>query len=215
MVSSSYPPLNVVVRTPQLELIGATDEWLERLIPTVQRGVVDDNAAPFDDPMSLYAPSPERQWKWLRGVWAGRGHVTSSFWRLYFVVVVEGEAVGMQDVVGVDFATHASATTFSWLSPEVRGRGIGREMRSAALHLVFDGLRAREATSEAFTDNDASNSVSQSLGYEPNGTAWATRRGEAALLQRWRLTREIWEPHRRNDIDLEGVEAALPVLQIS
>ncbi|MEO6126506.1 MAG: GNAT family protein [Ilumatobacteraceae bacterium] len=150
----------------------------------------------------------------LRGIWAGRGHVSSDFWRLYFVVVVEGEAVGMQDVVGVEFATHASATTFSWLSPEMRGSGLGREMRSAALHLAFHGLFARESTSEAFTDNEASNSVSQSLGYEPNGTSWATRRGEPALLQRWRLTRAKWEPHRRDDIHLEDVEAALPALQI-
>ena len=149
------------------------------------------------------------------GVRAGRGHVTSNFWRLYFVVVVEGDAVGMQDVVGVDFAIHASATTFSWLSPEMRGRGMGREMRSAALHLAFDGLLAREATSEAFTDNQASNSVSRALGYEPNGTGWATRRGEAALLQRWRLTREQWEQHRREGVELDGVEAALPALQIA
>jgi len=212
---SSYPPLNIVVRTPKLLLVGATDEWLERLIPTVQRGVIDDNAAPFDDPMSLYAPSPEREWRWLRGIWAGRGHVSPNFWRLYFVVVVEGEAVGMQDVVGVDFATYASVTTFSWLSPDVRGLGLGREMRSAALHLAFLGLSAREATSEAFADNAASNSVSQRLGYQPNGTAWATRRGEPALLQRWRLTRENWASERRTDIDLDGVDAALPVLGAS
>ena len=212
---SSYPPLNIVVRTPKLLLVGATDEWLERLIPTVQRGVVDDTAAPFDDPMSLYAPSPDREWRWLRGIWAGRGHVSPNFWRLYFVVVVEDEAVGMQDVVGVDFATYASVTTFSWLSPDLRGLGLGREMRSAALHLAFVGLSAQEATSEAFADNGASHSVSQGLGYEPNGTGWATRRGEPALLQRWRLTREKWASQRRTDIDLDGVDAALPALGAS
>jgi RimJ/RimL family protein N-acetyltransferase len=43
-------------------------------------------------------------------------------------------------------------------------------MRAAALHLAFAGLGAREATSEAFADNRASNRVSQTLGYEPNGT---------------------------------------------
>jgi hypothetical protein len=48
------------------------------------------------------------------------------------------------------------------------------------------GLAAREAASEAFTDNQASNRVSPAIGYEPNGTSWATRRGDAALMTRWR-----------------------------
>jgi len=85
-------------------------------------------------------------------------------------------------------------------------------MRSAILHLAFGGLDAREAASEAFTDNEASNAVSRALGYAPNGTAWATRRGNPAPLTRWKLTREQWAQSRRDDIQLTGVEACLPVL---
>jgi RimJ/RimL family protein N-acetyltransferase len=110
--------------------------------------------------------------------------VDGAFWRLYFVVTVDGVPVGMQDLIAVEFGTFATVTTFSWLAANQRGRGIGREMRAAVLHLAFAGLAAREATSEAFTDNPASNRVSEGLGYEPNGTNWATRRGRAALLQR-------------------------------
>src|SRR5215469_10013222 len=51
---STYPPLNVKVRTPVLTLAGATDDMLERLIPVVRDGVVRADEAPFDDPMSLY-----------------------------------------------------------------------------------------------------------------------------------------------------------------
>ncbi len=85
-------------------------------------------------------------------------------------------------------------------------------MRAAALHLAFAGLAAREATSEAFADNSASNRVSQALGYEPNGTTWATRRGEPALITRWKLTRDRWETLRRDDIEITGVRDCLPVL---
>jgi RimJ/RimL family protein N-acetyltransferase len=85
-------------------------------------------------------------------------------------------------------------------------------MRAAVLHLAFAGLGAGEATSEAFIDNHASNGVSQALGYEPNGTSWATRRGAAAPLQRWRLTRDGWHRIRRDDIELAGVQQCLPVL---
>lgn len=213
--TSSYPPLNVQVHTPRLSLLGATDDLLEQLLPVVRKGVVADPPWPFDDPMSLYKDSPEREWAWLRGVWAGRGKVSEKFWRLYFVVVVDGEAVGMQDVIGVDFATFGAVETFSWLGPDVRGRGLGREMRHAALHLAFEGLGAVRANSAGFVDNHASNGVSQALGYEPNGTDWATRRGEAAELRLWRLSRERWSERRRSDIDLVGVAECLPVLGIA
>jgi len=211
---SSYPPLNVQVHTPRLSLLGATDDLLERLVPVVRRGVATTEPWPFDDPMSLYKDSPEREWAWLRAVWAGRGRVGDSFWRLYFVVVVDGEPVGMQDLIGADFSTFGMVTTFSWLGPDARGRGLGREMRQAALHLAFEGFGARQATSDAFTDNHASNHVSRALGYQPNGSDWATRRGEAAELNRWRLTREEWSAGRRDDIELGGVAECLPVLGI-
>jgi RimJ/RimL family protein N-acetyltransferase len=212
-VGSSYPPLNLQVRTPRLVLAGATDELLERLIPVVRAGVAGAGPAPpFDDPMSLYQDSPEREWRWLRAIWAGRARVEPSWWRLYFVVIVDGEPAGVQDLIGEQFAAFGTVSTFSWLGPRHRGRGIGTEMRAAVLHLAFAGLAAREATSEAFADNHASNRVSQALGYEPNGTSWATRRGEAALLTRWRLTRDSWNKTRRTDIGLTGVEDCLPVL---
>ncbi|MFC7648372.1 GNAT family N-acetyltransferase [Streptosporangium lutulentum] len=180
----------------------------------VRKGVAVSEPWPFDDPMSLYRESPEREWAWLRGIWAGRARVSEDFWRLYFVVVVDGEPVGMQDLIGLKFTTFGTVGTFSWLDPEVRGRGLGKEIRQAVLHLAFEGFEAREASSEAFHDNLASNRVSESLGYEPNGATWDTRRGEAAAMNRWRLTRERWAATRRDDIELIGVAGCRPVLGI-
>ena len=211
---SAYPPLNVQVHTPVLSLLAATDELLESLVPTVRKGVANEAPWPFDDPMSLYKDVPDREWGWLRGVWAGRARVDPSFWRLYFVVVVDEEPVGVQDLIGTDFGTFGTVDTFSWLDPGMRSRGLGREMRQAVLHLAFEGLGARRAQSEAFFDNQASNSVSAALGYRPNGVNWATRRGEAAELRRWLLTREQWLARRREDIELVGVDACRPVLGI-
>ncbi|MFC1435467.1 GNAT family N-acetyltransferase [Streptacidiphilus sp. N1-3] len=211
---SAYPPLNVQVHTPRLSLLGATDELLTRLLPTVRKGVATEPPWPFDDPMSLYQEGPEREWAWLRAVWSGRGRVTAGFWRLYFVVVVDDEPVGMQDLIGTDFAAFGTVDSFSWLSPGLRGRGLGREMRQAVLHLAFDGLGAREANSDAFVDNHASNRVSEAVGYLPNGVTWATRRGESAELNRWRLTRDQWSKRRRDDIELVAVAECLPVLGI-
>jgi hypothetical protein len=77
------------------------------------------------------------------------------------------------------------------------------------------GLGAREAESDAFTDNHASNNVSRALGYEPDGTTWDTRRGEAAPIQRWLLTRDAWDRVRRDDIELAGVQDCLPALGLA
>jgi RimJ/RimL family protein N-acetyltransferase len=213
-VAHTYPPLNVEVRTPRLTLAGASDELLERLVPLVRAGVADAEPWPFDDPISFYADSPEREWQWLRGIWAGRGRVSPDSWRLYFAVLVDGEAVGMQDLTGRNFTRFGTVSSFSWLAPGRRGQGLGKEMRAAILHLAFAGLGAREAGSGAFVDNEASNRVSRGLGYEPNGTDWDTRRGEPARIQRWQLTRDGWERVRRDDIELTGVEECLPVLGI-
>ncbi|MFI6316494.1 GNAT family N-acetyltransferase [Nonomuraea sp. NPDC050556] len=215
MSMSAYPPLNLHVHTPRITLAAATDELLERLVPVERKGVVVSRPWPFDDPMSLYDDSPQREWGWLRGIWAGRARVNEDFWRLYFVVMVDGEPVGMQDLFGMGFTKYGTVGTFSWLAPDLRGRGLGKEIRQAILHLAFEGFGAREAESDAFHDNVASNRVSEALGYEPNGVTWDTRRGEAAPLNRWRLTRERWAKTRRGDIDLVGVAECRPVLGIT
>jgi RimJ/RimL family protein N-acetyltransferase len=210
----AYAPLNVTVTTPRLELRGATDDLLVALAPLVAEGQADADPPPFDDPISFYESDPDvRVQKWLRAVWRSRARVEPGFWRLGLVVVVDGHPVGMQDVIASEFATFGTVTTFSWLAADHRGRGLGLEMRQAALHLAFDGFAAAEAGSDAFADNAASNRVSEALGYARNGTDWATRRGQPALLHRWRMTREQWLPGRRDDIRMSGVQACLEVFQ--
>ena len=214
-MTSLYAPLDMSIRTPRLSLLGATDDLLSQLLPAVRAGVASVDEAPFDDPMSLYADNPERELRWIRSIWSGRASVSPDFWRLYFVVVVDGRVVGMQDLIGLNFDRFGTVTSFSWLAAGARGQGFGTEMREAILHLAFTGMNAREAESEAFFDNPASNRVSEKLGYETNGLSWASRRGENAQLQRWRLTRESWQLHRRDDIELSGVGATLSVLGLS
>ena len=128
--------------------------------------------------------------------------------------MVDGEPVGMQDLIGHEFDTFGTVETFSWLSSDVRRRGIGSEMRSAILHLAFEGLGAEEAHSEANADNAGSNGVSERLGYERNGLAWATCDGQPVLGQRWRLVRDTWATRRRDDITMRGVEACRATLGI-
>lgn len=211
---TSHPFLDVRVETPMLQLCAATDELLYDLTGLVRAGKASADPAPYDDPMSLYEPDPDlRVAKWLHGIRRGRRALSAESWRLFTVVVIDDEAVGMQDIIGMDFTTFGTVATFSWLSADQRRRGIGHEMRAAALHLAFDGLAAGEARSEAFVDNHGSNSISRSLGYTPSGEEWATRRGVPALMNRWRLTRATWARQRRDDIQLRGVEPCRSLLR--
>ncbi|WP_030441753.1 GNAT family N-acetyltransferase [Actinoplanes subtropicus] len=212
----SYPLLDVRVTTPRLELRAATDQLLDQLAELVRAGRTEADPPPYDDPMSFYETDPDlRVAKWLRAIWRRRGTVEPDLWRLNFVVVVDGRPVGEQSLIGVHFAALGTVTTFSWLSADERGRGLGREMREAILHLAFDGLGAKEAGSDAFVDNQGSNAVSRRLGYQPNGYDWGTRRGEPAQLNRWRLTRAAWQPRRREDIELHNVEACHALLPLT
>jgi len=212
---SLYAPLNVRVATPRLELVGATDELLEALAPLVAAGKATADPPPWDDPNSFYEPDPDtRVQMWMQGVWRARGTVRSDLWRLNFVVLVDDEPVGQQDLTGQDFNAFGTVESTSWVSSDVRRQGIGREMRSAILHLAFDGLGAAEAHSEGAVNNPGSNLVSERLGYERNGVAWATHRGEPVLGQRWRLDSDTWQTRRRDDINMSGVTECRKVLGI-
>lgn len=203
---SLYAPLNVSVVTPRLELRAATDELLEAVAPLVAAGKATADPPPWDDPSAFYEPDPDvRVRRWMQSVWRGRGTVRPDAWRLYFVVIVDDEPVGQQDLTGSEFDAFGTVESTSWVSSDVRRRGIGTEMRSAILHLAFDGLGAAEAHSEGALDNAGSNAVSERLGYERNGMAWATHQDKPVLGQRWRLDRNQWEQRRRDDILMSGV----------
>ena len=83
----------------------------------------------------------------------------------------------------------------------------------ASLQLGFLGFGARHATTAAWDDNGPSLGVTRSLGYTENGHARMVRRGQEARQLRFEMTREHFEAHlRRDDIELHGVEACLPLL---
>ena len=50
----------------------------------------------------------------------------------------------MQDLIGDQFSVFGTVTSFSWLSSDLRRRGLGGEMRQSTLDLAFEGLTATE-----------------------------------------------------------------------
>ena len=209
---SVWPLFDLEIRTPRLSLRYANDEDLQRLALFRGEDVIGGREPPFDGESSFYMAQPASYWKALTGEWGARGRTSPEWWHLSFAVLVDGEVVGQQNITGPEFRRLRTVNSFSFLARSHQGRGIGKEMRAAVLHLAFAGLGALRAESDAFADNSASLGVSRSLGYEPNGTMLAPRPTGTALMCRYLLTLESWERTRRDDIEVSGLERSLPLL---
>lgn len=210
-VRDYWPFFDLSVRTPRLELRYADDRLLLELAVHHAGGVVRPGTEPFDGDATFYEPGPGTV-RWLKGQWSARARTSPEWWVLVFAVVLNGRAVGGQELVGVEFAKVRTVSTFSWLSRRFQGQGLGKEMRSAVLHLAFDGLGALRAESEAFDDNPASQRVSLGVGYQADGSIRLPRPSGGAPATRFVLTKERFADVRRSDVAIEGLEPCLPLL---
>ena len=206
-----WPFAALRITTPAVELRYPDDDDLVALGRAAAEGIHDAERMPFFVPWTR-VESPDLERNTLQHGWGRRASLTRDDWSLPFAVCVDGEPVGVQDVFAKQFAVRRTVETGSWLVQRAQGRGIGTEMRAAVLHLAFAGLGADEAHSGSFIDNPASAAVSRHHGYEANGEEVLEREGAPARLQRWVLTRERWEPQRRDDIRVEGLDACVPLL---
>ena len=210
MLDAIWPFFGISIRTPRLELRLITDDELPEFIE-LGRDIHDDSPFPFVLGWSTLA-DPEFSEGFAQFHWRTRGTLTPQDWVLPFGVFVDGVGVGLQAVEAKNFRTLRVAETGSWLSRRYQRQGIGVEMRAAALHFIFEGLGAAEATSTARTTNAGSIGVSTALGYEVNGTDLSDFNGEIAEQFRFRLKRAAWEESKRGDIELTGVEGCLRLL---
>ena len=153
-----------------------------------------------DDPPDVRPRNSLQFWWGLRARWK------PNQWVLTMLVEEHEIVVGVQDLIGAEFAVTRQVATGSWLGKAYQGRGIGKEMRAAILHLAFAGLGAQRATSEAFEDNAASLAVSGALGYVENGDDIKVSTGRPRQAIRLVLHREVWQKNRRDDILIRGLE---------
>lgn len=206
-----WPFFDLRIRTPRLELRLPDDEELVVLARLAAAGVHADDFMPFASPWTE-RPSPDLERGLMQWHWRCRAECRPADWRLSFAVFEEGRVIGTQDLRAQDFARVRTVRTGSWLGREHQGRGNGKEMRAAVLHLAFVGLGALMAQTSAFADNAPSLGVSRALGYMPDGEELALRRGEASRHLRLRLERHEWERRRRDDIVVDCLGPCLPLL---
>mgnify|MGYP006334550333 CR=1 FL=1 len=215
-----WPAAGLRARAGNLELRWIDDDLLVALADLASRGIHDDDTMPFLVPWTRGEPHEVARsvvaYQWQARTAFGHGRLA-----LELAVLLDGEPVGIQAASGEDYGVLRSVETGSWLGREYQSRGIGRRMRALMLHLMFEGLGAREVTSTAFADNPASRAVSERTGSGLNGGEVRVREGEAVVLHRYRLTRARWkglaEQHGRTlgaPIEMVGVDGARSALEL-
>lgn len=204
-----WPLFGLRVRTPRLELRYPDDDLAAEVADLAARGITEPGFRPFLRQWDA-VPPPHQQRNTLQHLWRGRGCWTPASWICPLAVVVDGRVAGLQSVEADDFASRRTVRSGSWLGRAHQGLGLGTEMRAAVLHLAFSGLGAVRAESGAWHDNTASIGVSRKLGYEGNGIEWRLRGDQPDRELRLVLTRERWEQHRRDDIEVTGLGPCLP-----
>jgi RimJ/RimL family protein N-acetyltransferase len=212
MTHPIWPFFDLRVVTPRLELVAIDDQVGTELAQLAARGIHDPDFMPFAFEWTD-AQSPQLERNTLQYYWRTRAAMTPEQWSLDLAVKVDGQIAGTTGLITQRFAASRVFETGSWLGREFQGRGLGKEMRVATLQLGFEGFGGRLATTTAFADNGPSLGVTRSLGYESNGEAVKVRRGEAARSLQFTMARESFDARlRRDDIELNGVEACLPLL---
>lgn len=215
MAHPYWPFFDLEVRTPRLTLRAIDDRTATELAALAAEGIHDPERMPFGVEWTDVEP-PQLQVNTMQYHWRCRAELTADAWTLDLAVFEDDVLVGSTGLITRQFPTTRAFETGSWLGRRFQGRGLGTEMRIATLHLGFEGFGARLATTAAFDDNPASLGVTRRLGYEPNGEEIRVRRGRPARSLRWRMGTEAFRQRvRRDDVELSGVAACLPLLGLA
>jgi RimJ/RimL family protein N-acetyltransferase len=205
-----WPLFDLTIRTPRVELRPPNDHDVFALAELASKGIHDPDEMPFRLPWTD-APSPTLERNALQFHWRIRASWTVENWHLPFAVWHDGVIVGQQDILATDYLHTRTFESGSWLGRAFQGRGIGKEMRAAVLHLGFEGLSAQRAETGAYDHNVASLGVTRALGYEPNGDTIVAPRGEPQTELAFKMSRATFERVRREDITIENLEPCLPM----
>ena len=212
--SSYWPFFELSIVTPRVTLRYVDDALAAGLMELVAReGVHDPATMPFSIPWTRFEP-PLLQRQGMQYFWQLRAEAKPEAWELPFAVHADGRLVGVQSLMAKGFAITRAVSTGSWLVRSAQGRGIGKQMRTAVLHLGFAGLGAESAITSAFADNPASLGVTRALGYQENGWSIDDREGKPARHLRFVMERSAWERSQRDDVELVGLEPCLPLLGV-
>jgi RimJ/RimL family protein N-acetyltransferase len=167
-----FPAFGIRVECGPVTLRAIRESDAPRISDLAAGGIHAEDARPFLRPWNLGADQPLTSLQFYYRTWST---VAPNAWTLMFAVERDGEVVGAQDLMTVDFPVLRTGETGSWLGLPYQGRGTGTLMRQAILALAFDHLGAIEMRSTAWVDNPNSHRVSEKCGYVVAGSRWKVR----------------------------------------
>lgn len=99
--------------------------------------------------------------------------------RKHWIVELDGEAVGMANVVDISHRHSRASWAFYLASDAVRGRGVGSFVEFQVLSYVFEELRLNRLGCEVLAFNDGVVAMHEKFGFTREGTLRAhIRKGE-------------------------------------
>lgn len=191
MAHPLWPLYDLRITTPRLELRLATDDDVAELVELARGGLHPPDRIPFLFDF-CHLESPQYETQFIQHHWGLRAGWQVDDWNLSLAVVHDGVVMGNQNLIGRSFLQLGEVSSGSWLGPEHRGQGYGKEMRAAVLHFAFETLGAHAASSGARVGNDASLGVSRALGYRDNGTRRISFGGQVDTEIRLRVEHDQW-----------------------
>lgn len=162
-----WPPFGLRISCGNLTLRPTRDADLPALVDLALGGVEAKglNLQPFLRAWHRAEPAAMAE-SMARFHWTTRSNCKPESWHLIFVVDINGDIVGVQDMIGRQFPITRVASTGSWLGNKFHRQGIGTRMRQAIAAFGFDYLGAEEMHTEYVEGNAASLGVSTKVGYQ-------------------------------------------------
>lgn len=213
MAHPYWPLFDLEVRTPRITLRYIDDDLAVELAALAAKGIHDPASTPFGFPWTDVEP-PQLERNTMQHYWQVRAEMSPRKWGIELAVIVDGTVIGTGGLQAENYPTLRSVETGSWLGREYQGQGYGKELRTASLHLIFDGFGADFAMTGAWADNAASLGVTRSLGYTVAGHRLAMRRDLRDVIFGFEMARTHWETIRRDDIELLGAERVRQFLEM-
>ncbi len=167
-----FPAFGIRVECGPVTLRAIRESDAPRIADLAARRHPCRGCAAVPGPWNLGDDQPLASLQYYYRTWAT---LAPNAWTLMFAVERDGELVGAQDLMTVDFPVLRTGETGSWLCLPSQGRGTGTLMRQAILALAFDHLGAIEMRSTAWVDNPNSHRVSEKCGYVVAGSSWKVR----------------------------------------
>lgn len=197
-VEEVWPPFGLRIESPRLVLRVLREADFPAYIAAATSGVTTTEKNPFRLPWNEEEPS-ELVRRSIPFLYSKRGEIGPSSWYLLLGVFLKEEPesrsqssergrstsgsgqqsgvvrpgeclIGVQDCDAEDWPVLRTVSSGSWLRSDAQGQGYGKEMRAAMLLWAFDHFDADFAESGAYTWNERSRRVSESLGYFTAGT---------------------------------------------